>query len=223
MRSKLATISRLPWREVVQAAAREAAQTEDSERWGDARTPFEYRWEHVQAAVRLAIRLAERTGADREVCEAAAWLHDVAKPQSQARGTDHGLEGAAMARDILAESDFPAEKIEAVVDAIAKHVGLETSAIVEPLEAAILWDADKLTKLGATIVIHAIGYKLAKGEKTTEALIEGVCDDEWGGTIVRSLNTAPAQAAGQARLAAYRVFCKAARAEFDGEDLPSVQ
>jgi uncharacterized protein len=33
----------------------------------------------VQAVVRLANRLAERTGADREIVEAAAWLHDVGK------------------------------------------------------------------------------------------------------------------------------------------------
>ena len=212
-----------PWREVVEAAAHKAAIAEDSERWGDTNTMFEYRWEHVQAAVRLATRLAERTGADREVCEAAAWLHDVAKLHSREHGTDHGFDGADMARDILAQSDFPAEKIEAVADAIAKHVGLETSALIQPLEAAILWDADKLTKLGATIVLHAIGYKLAKGEKTTEALIEFVCDQEWGENIVRCLNTAPARAAGQARLAAYRAFCKAAQAEYGGEDLLAEQ
>jgi uncharacterized protein len=208
-----------PWRQVVQKAAHEAALVEDNKRWGDARTPFEYRWEHVRAVVRLAVRLAECTGADREVCEAAAYLHDVAKIHSRAHGTDHGHDGAAMARDILAQSDFPTDKVEAVAGAIAKHVGLETSAPIEPLEAAILWDADKLSKLGATVALHGIGYQLAKGERTTEALIEGLCDNQWGENIVRSLNTAPAQAAGRARLAAYRAFCQAARREFGGRDL----
>jgi uncharacterized protein len=176
----------------------------------------------VRAVVRLAVRLAECTGADREVCEAAAWLHDVAKTYSRAHGTDHGHDGAVMARDILAKSDFPVEKAEAVVDAIAKHVGLETSAPIEPLEAAVLWDADKLSKLGATIVLHGIRYKLAKGGHTTEALIEGLCDDRWGENIVRCLNTAPAQAAGRERLAAYRAFCQAARRECEGQDLVDV-
>ena len=104
-------------------------------------------------------------------------------------------------------------------EAIAKHVGLETNALVEPLEAAILWDADKLSKLGATIVLHGVGYKLAKGEGSTEALIEGLCEDRWGEGIVRCLNTAPAQAAGRERLAAYRAFCQAARFEYRGGDL----
>ena len=208
-----------PWREVVQAAARKAALAEDQKRWGDTRTPFDYRWEHVQAVVRLALRLVGCTGADGEVCEAAAWLHDVTKTYSREHQTDHGLDGAAQAREILAQSDFPPAKIEAVADAIAKHVGLETSAPIEPLEAAVLWDADKLSKLGATCVLHGIGYKLAKGEKTTPALIDGLCDASWGEGIVRSLNTVPAQAVGQARLAAYRTFCQTLQREYEGSDL----
>jgi uncharacterized protein len=188
---------------------------EDQERWGSAHTPFEYRWEHVRAVVRLATRLAECTGADRAVCEAAAWLHDVAKPHSQ----DHGHDGAALAREILAQSDFPTAKIDSVADAIAKHVGLETSGPIEPLEAAVLWDADKLSKIGATIVLHGAGYLVTEGTNTTETLIAELCDEDWGANIVRCLNTAPAQAAGRERLAVYRAFCRAAKTELDGYDL----
>jgi uncharacterized protein len=205
-----------PWREVVQAAAQKAALAEDRERWSDTRIPFCYRWEHVQATVRLAIRLAERTGADREVVEAAAWLHDVAKGQDS---QDHGRDGAITAREILSHTDFPPHKIDAVAEAIAKHVGLMTAEPVEPLEAAVLWDADKLSKLGATIVVHGIGYLLAKGESETGPLIERLCAEDWGAGIVRSLNTAPARAAGRVRLETYWAFCRQAMAEYHGDDL----
>jgi len=211
----MASSPRPSWREVVRIAAHKAAMVEDQERWGDTRTPFEYRWEHVRAAVRLAVRLAECTGADREVCEAAAWLHDIAKPHSQ----DHGHDGAAIARNVLRQSDFPIEKINAVVDAIAKHVGLETSAPVEPLEAAVLWDADKLSKLGATIVLHGVGYLLAEGTGETGRLIERLWDEGWAEGIADNLNTAPARAAGKMRLETYRAFCRQAAAEWNGEDL----
>ena len=97
------------WREVVQKMVYEAALVEDVERWGDERTPFEYRWEHVQTTVRLALRLAECTGADREVCEAAAWLHDVTKTYSWEHKTNHGVDGAARAREILAQVETLAE------------------------------------------------------------------------------------------------------------------
>jgi uncharacterized protein len=222
----MSNIELSPWRETVRSAAHNAAQVEDRERWGDARTPFDYRWEHVQAVVRLAVRLAERTGADREVSEAAAWLHDVAKPQptdstgsDRGRRRDHGRDGAVLARRILAGTDFPPDKVELVADAIAKHVGLSHDEPVEPLEAAVLWDADKLSKLGATIVLHGIGYLLAEGTSETGRLIERLWDEGWAEGIVDNLNTAPARAAGQARLEAYRAFCQQATAEFDGDDL----
>jgi uncharacterized protein len=223
-----------PWRKTVRAAAQAAARVEDRKRWGETRTPFKYRWEHVQAVVRLAIRLAERTGADREVCEAAAWLHDVAKSQPveptvagptevgdgrPGRRRDHGRDGAVLARRILAGSDFPAGKIDLVADAIAKHVGLSHDEPVEPLEAAVLWDADKLSKLGATIVLHGVGYLLAEGTNETGQLIERLWDDGWAEGIADNLNTAPARAAGEARLEHYRAFCRQAADEFHGDDL----
>jgi uncharacterized protein len=215
-----------PWRETVRAAARKAAQVEDRERWEHAGTPFAYRWEHVRAVVRLAVRLAERTGADREVCEAAAWLHDVAKSKltestglSDDQRRDHGRDGAIAARRILAESNFPPDKVDRVADAIAKHVGLSHDEPIEPLEAAVLWDADKLSKLGVTIVLHGLGYLLAEGITATAKLIERLWDEEWAAGIADNLNTVPARAAGQARLEAYRAFCRQALREYAGDDL----
>jgi uncharacterized protein len=204
-----------PWREEIQSAARKAALVEDRERWGGDHPPFHYRWEHVQAVVRLALRLAEHTGADREVCEAAAWLHDVAKNGS----LDHGRDGATAARHILSGTDFPAEKVDLVADAIGKHVGLSHDEPVEPLEAAVLWDADKLSKLGATVVLHGVGYLLAKKVGETGQLIERLYDEEWAAGIVDNLNTVPARAAGQQRLEAYCAFCRQANREYEGDDL----
>jgi uncharacterized protein len=108
--------------------------------------PFNYRWEHVSQVVALAKRLARATQADLEIVEAAAWLHDVRKEEPS-----HAQAGALAAGEILAATDFPPEKIEAVADAIRQHAGLirrEGAATLRPIEAAVLWDADKLTKLG---------------------------------------------------------------------------
>jgi uncharacterized protein len=210
--------NRPAWREVVRTAAQEAALT-DSTYWGGNNVAFNYRWEHVQAVVRLAIRLAELVGADREIVEAAAWLHDVAKPHSE----DHGRDGALAARQILAGADFPLEKIDAVADAIAKHVGLFTAESVEPLEAAVLWDADKLSKLGATAVLHFIGYEVMVGEGTTVQWLEQLPNPSWAERTARSFHTAPARAVGQNRLATYRALWERAIREFNGDDLPEAQ
>jgi uncharacterized protein len=207
------------WRDVVRAAAQEAALASDRAKWearGSTATAFAYRWEHVQAVVGLANRLAELTGADREIVEAAAWLHDVGKG---APGEDHGRAGAAVARTILAQTDFSPHKIEAVADAIAKHVGYCRSEPVEPLEAAVLWDADKLTWLGSMAVLHIASSAAGMGNATTAQLLDRLSDGAWREGIARSLHTAPARAAGRKRVEAFRAFYQQAVRELTGDDL----
>ena len=204
------------WRGAVQEVARRATLDEAELRWGTRELSFNYRWEHVQAVVRLAVRLAELTGADREIVEAAAWLHDTRK---RGRDDDHGRDGAAAARQTLVGTDFPPNKIDAVADAIAKHVGLYTDEPVEPLEAAVLWDADKLSKLGATAVLHLSGYQIAGSRGTTEQLLARMTDQGWQPEAVRSFHTRPAQLAGQERWDTFRSFWEQLARELDGEDL----
>ena len=210
------TTSLPPWQEVVRAAAEEAATADSRHDWGDNAIAFNYRWEHVQAVVPLAARLAALTGADPDIVEAAAWLHDVAKPYSQ----EHGRDGAAAARQILAGTDFPPHKVDAVADAIERHVGLFTDEAVEPLEAAVLWDADKLSKLGATAVLHFVGYQIMMGQGTTAAWLDQLPSLAWMERTVRSFQTSPAQAIGRQRLDTYRNLWAHARWERNGDDLP---
>ena len=207
------------WHEVVRATAQEAAMTDSRAYSGGNDFAFNYRWEHVQAVVRLSIRLAELVGADREIVEAAAWLHDVAKPHS----SDHGHDGAVAARQILSQTDYPLDKIDDVADAIAKHVGLFTDESLEPIEAAVVWDADKLSKLGATAVLHFIGYEVMVGERTTTQWLERLPNLSWVEGTVRSFQTSPARLAGRRRLATYRALWEQALREFDGDDLSEGQ
>jgi uncharacterized protein len=215
------TNERQPWRQVARQAAQQAAQDETIAKGIQGPPCFAYRWEHVQAVVRTAQRLAVLTGADAEIVEAASWLHDVAKGTSR----DHGRDGAIAARQILAQTDFPTSKIDAVADAISQHVGLFTEAQVEPLEAAVVWDADKLTKLGATAVLHFTGAWIAREHGTqasgisTGELVERLPHIEWQERTAHSFNTAPARAAGQRRLEVFRRFCEHAQVEFQGDDL----
>jgi uncharacterized protein len=207
-------MSQNKWRETVQAAALAAATKEERARLKVDEIAFNYRWEHIQVVVRLALRLANLTGADKEIVEASAWLHDIAKECSH----HHGKGGAQVARQILTATDFAPHKIEAVVDAIVKHVGMSTAEPIEPLEAAVLWDADKLSKLGATAVLHFTGLLVMQG-KNTEQLMDVLLDDSWQDDTLRSFNTAPARAAGRKRLEAFQAFGKRAAQELDGNDL----
>lgn len=205
-----------PWREHLPRIAHEATLAEAKERWNSENLHVNYRWEHVQAVVRLGIELARMTGADEDVVEAAAWLHDIRK---KGKDDNHGVEGAKASKEILANTDFPKEKIEFVSDAIYKHVGLYKDDIIKPLEAAALWDADKLSKLGATSILHYFVYWMSKGNETIEQLIEHATAIEWQEKTVKSFNTGPAMHAGRKRLASQKAFWDQLLQELDGSDL----
>ncbi len=153
------------WQTTCRQQAEAQALTEASQTWqiepSDS-LPFNYRWEHVQAVVRLALWLAYQLGGDIEIIEAAAWLHDVRKGVPQ-----HALHGAEAAAQILPTTNFPAHKIAAVAAAIRQHEGLfrpPNAAPLQPLETAILWDADKLSKIGVQAVTISLssGYSAGK-------------------------------------------------------------
>jgi uncharacterized protein len=183
------------WREVVMAAAKAQSEAEGRKLWhineGEP-LPFNHRFEHVSQVTALAMQLAQTLNADLEIVEAAAWLHDVRKQEPK-----HALAGAAAARTILADTDFPAAKIEAVADAISKHEGLYREAgapPLEPLEAAILWDADKLSKLGVQSVLaslstpHVFGKDMAARWRYVAEFAVNVL-----ARTVESMNTKPAR------------------------------
>jgi uncharacterized protein len=194
-----------------------ATHEEMTGRHGGADASFNYRWEHVQAVVTLANRLAALTGADAEVVEAAAWLHDVCK---WTHGEAHAAAGAAFARELLPQTDFPPQKIDAVSEAIAAHQGLYRDQPIEDLESQVLWDADKLAKIGLTAAFHWTGGALAGDEiHTMDDLIDRGRNAAWQAKTVASMHTAPARRAARKRLAAYNALWDMLESELAGADL----
>lgn len=195
---------------------REATEQEILKRYGSAAVSFNYRWEHVASVVTLAKKLAELTGADREIVEAAAWLHDIRKET----GPEHAVEGAEFARAFLKQTDFPPEKIEAVADAIEAHMGLWRDEPLTNLEATVLWDADKLAKIGLTAVFHWTGGSLAGSEiRDVRMLIEDSRSADWQEKTVASMHSEPAKRAARSRLAHYKWLWKTLEEELNGDDL----
>lgn len=204
-----------PWRAAAIDAMRDACQHEAAQRNGH-RTPFNYRWEHVQAVVTTACKLAELTGADREVVEAAAWLHDIRKDA----GESHPQAGAAYARQFLPQTDFPPHKIEAVAAAIEQHMGLWRDEPLTELTAQVLWDADKLTKIGPMAWVHWAGrYLSADRPATTPHFIDNARSQTWRAKTVASMHTEPARRAAAARFAAYEALWDEIAAEWSAADL----
>ncbi len=204
------------WRKAVRGWMREKALDEAQRKADSKKPPFLYRWEHVQAVVTTALRLAELTGADAEVVEAAAWLHDVCKEAKD----DHPKEGAKFARKHLPKTDFPKKKIEAVAQAIEDHMGLWRDKPLKNLESQVLWDADKLTKIGVMAAFHwtSGGIAAGKGMKTEE-ILSRLTSADFRAKTVASMHTKPAKRAAKARLKAYDAMVKAFSDEISATDL----
>jgi uncharacterized protein len=198
------------WRQVCEEALRARSEADAIRAWDCSRgtgegprAPFNYRFEHTLAVVKAARWLCPLCGADAEIVECAAWLHDARKVMKQGRGGDtHAAEASAAVEGILAGTDFPAAKIPAVRHAIERHVGLRLAAPLEPLETAALWDCDKLSKIGAASLVHFACIAGAFQPVTTAGILhrgESWLDLAEG--IAASMNTAPARQEAERRLA----------------------
>lgn len=210
------------WRDVCRGLAQERANAEAIRLWKwneqAEHVPFSHRREHVQEVVRLALLLAAAEGATPEqttVIEAAAWLHDIRKHEPH-----HATAGAAEAPRVLASTDFPPALIDAVAHAIAQHEGLTRppgAPPLQPLEAAILWDADKLSKLGVSALVSGLlapydtGCTLSERRHRHTLWVRSTL-----ARTVESMNTRAAQQAARHRFAAMSSALAAWEAEEAG-------
>lgn len=191
-----------PWRKTCEEALRTASEEDAIRFWrrshtvdGIPRPVFNYRFEHTLAAVKLGRWLARETGADPEIVECAAWLHDCAKHLNSHPPQDtHAEDASQQVPSILEGTDFPPDKIPAVRHAIEHHVGLHLQHTLEPLETACLWDCDKLSKIGAASLIHFGCISGGFQPITTEEILHrGLAWLDLARGIAVSMNTIPAK------------------------------
>lgn len=97
---------------------------------------------HFIPTVKYAVELANQLGANREVVEISAWLHDIGSIM-QGR-EDHHLTGASIAEEKLKELNYSLEKIELVKKCILNHRGSQNNN-PSTLEEKIVADADALS------------------------------------------------------------------------------
>jgi len=98
---------------------------------------------HIVTVVNFACELAETSGADVEIVQLAALLHDYAGISREEWIADHHTKGAELAGQILSELDYPTEKVAAVQHCIISHRASKNIPR-ETLEAEILASADAM-------------------------------------------------------------------------------
>ncbi|MBZ9689314.1 HD domain-containing protein [Clostridium estertheticum] len=78
---------------------------------------------HIVSVVKYAKILSKRLGANEEIVEIAALLHDYASVKDKSMYEEHHIYGAIEAEKILKGLDYPREKIEIIKDCILCHRG----------------------------------------------------------------------------------------------------
>lgn len=127
-------------------------------------------WDHTGRVRALAMHIGKVECADLNILELAALLHDIGRhKEDESLGeVCHAVEGAKMARTILARYKLETETIDRVVHAIARH-RYRGKAKPETLEARILYDADKLDAIGAVGIGRAFLFAGEQGAKLHNA------------------------------------------------------
>lgn len=176
---------------------------------------FDYRYEHTRTVAAIAVCLANELGVDPHLASIAAWLHDLAKcwdpgldeATNRRRAADHGAVGAEEAALFLAGLGCPEEATRRICQAVANHVGyLKDYTLEDPLDA-LLWDADKLSKIGVAGSLHFLGARLTiKNNFTDIQEYFAQPDAKLHQGIRGSLNTGAARQMADAMLAEAAAF-----------------
>jgi uncharacterized protein len=120
-------------------------------------------WHHVDRVRRTAVMIGAAEGADLQLVELAALLHDVADWKFHG-GDDRA--GPRVASQWLAEQGAPPETIAAVAQIISevsfKGAGVETKPAT--LEGQVVQDADRLDAIGAIGIARTFAYGGHKGQ-----------------------------------------------------------
>jgi uncharacterized protein len=164
--------------------------------------------DHAERVRQIAEDIGQREGADLDVLQVAALLHDIGVPIDRER---HYEIGSQLAWGILAQLGFTKDEIEPIAHAIEAH-----SRYGGP-DPQILEDADAVEYVGATGLARAIVRGLKSGTYDADlnklpTLIAGLIERVDG-----TLHTERGQALVRERIAYLRAFQKRLKAEMDGQ------
>lgn len=107
-------------------------------------------WEHTQRVYNLCLHIGKAEGADVEVLQIAAYLHDVGRryEDESKGGVCHAEKGAELAKALVEGYPISDRRKENIVHCIRSH-RFRSDCQPVTTEAKILFDADKLDAIGA--------------------------------------------------------------------------
>ncbi|MEW5955966.1 MAG: HD domain-containing protein [Candidatus Micrarchaeota archaeon] len=131
-----------------------------------AKSSDELAMDHVNKVTSNALALARKVGADEEIVELAALLHDLTRIRSHGHADDHHVTGAVEAERILRELGYPEDRVARVKHCVEAHRGSQKIPR-KTKEAGCVASADALSHFDSVGYLLNIAY--GKGMNAIEA------------------------------------------------------
>ena len=113
--------------------------------------------EHIKYVVENAINLANEYGADVEIVELGALLHDIAKPSKYGPAEEHHIYGAEIAEQLLKALNYPKDRIEQVKNCVLNHRG-SVNRPKNTIEEQCVADADVIAHFDCIPLLFSKAY-----------------------------------------------------------------
>lgn len=126
-------------------------------------------WEgHLKYVYREATDLAKKYGADLEIVQLGALMHDIALLERVGTKTDHHTNGKMLAEQILQGYCYPTDRLERVLGCVLHH---RSSKNAENIEELCVADADILAHFDCIPMLFNSAY-LQHGLKSMQEVSE---------------------------------------------------
>ena len=112
---------------------------------------------HIKYVVKESLFLAEKLGADKEIVEIGALLHDIAMMKRVGTKVDHHINGAIIAEQILSNYGVDKQKQQRIIGCVLHH---RSSKNAENLEELCVADGDILAHFSNIPMCFFSAFKL---------------------------------------------------------------
>lgn len=120
---------------------------------------YDYWNDHIKRVLYHGINLANEYGADVEIVELSALLHDVSMPSEYGNRSEHAIYSAEMTDILLTSLNYPKDRLEHVKKCVFNHSG-SNAHLRDTLEETCISDADALAHFDRIPSLFSLAYSI---------------------------------------------------------------
>ncbi len=142
---------------------------------------YDYWNDHICRVLYHAVNLAKEYGADVEIVELGALLHDVSMPSEYGDRSEHHIYSAEITQTLLSSFNYPKDRLELVKKCVVNHSG-RNAHLRDTLEEFCVSDADALAHFDRipslfSLAYGILGMQLEEGRAYVKRRLQGDFSD----------------------------------------------